>query len=158
MAGVELAVNGASWADVDLAWLGLGGFFLNFPLLGSAMVAYFTYAPDDEARRRWWEGQPGWVRWALSLVVFYAAANFAMFAATMPGGPVATSDGYFLVNHGVIERVLTRAEYVHALALQARLFSAFALAFACFGAALFRAARLAARRRTGDARQERGSA
>ena len=144
-----LLVNALTWFDLPLISMALVLFVLIFPLWFGAILAYLRYLkPSVPRRSHIWkpvlEGMPNWQRTLVLLLVAYIFINFFASIVLLPGQPEHTSSGYVLMSHGGIVRRLSYSEYVHDLAIGARIFSGHTAAFALAATGIFRASLRAA--------------
>jgi len=140
-----LFVNALSWFDLPLISVALVLFVLIFPLWFGAILAYLRYLKPFVPRQSdvWkpmLEGIPGWQRTLVLLLVAYVFINFFASIVVLPGQPEQTSSGYVLMSHGDVVKRLSYSEYVHDLAIAARIFSGHTIVFALAAAGIFRAA------------------
>jgi len=131
-----LLVNALSWFDLPLISVAIVLFVLIFPL--------WFGAPSVSHRSDIWkpvlEGIPDWQRTLALLLVAYVFINFFASIAVLPGQPEQTSAGYVLMSHGDVVKRLSYSEYVHYLAIVARIFSGHTVVFTLAASGMFRAA------------------
>lgn len=144
-----LLVNALTWLDLALISMALVLFVLIFPLSFGAILAYLRYLKPSVPRRSdiWkpvLEGMPNWQRTLVLLLVAYVFINFFASIVLLPGQPEQTSSGYVVMSHGEIVRRLSYSEYMHDLAVGARIFSGHTAMFALAAAGIFRASLRAA--------------
>jgi len=140
-----LLVNALSWFDLPLISVAIVLFVLIFPLWFGAILAYLRYLrPSVSHRSDIWkpvlEGIPDWQRTLALLLVAYVFINFFASIAVLPGQPEQTSAGYVLMSHGDVVKRLSYSEYVHYLAIVARIFSGHTVVFTLAASGMFRAA------------------
>ena len=140
-----LLVNALSWFDLPLVSVAIVLFVLIFPLWFGAILAYLRYLrPSVSHRSDIWkpvlEGIPDWQRTLALLLVAYVFINFFASIAVLPGQPEQTSAGYVLMSHGDVVKRLSYSEYVHYLAIVARIFSGHTVVFTLAASGMFRAA------------------